>query len=137
MTKDKALEELFLAQQPLFDDQADFMATLTRRLDAVEYVRQHQEATLRHYRMAMVAAFVVGLFGGGITLALVLSMPAGTPMFAIHVQSDILQLFVDNLRTLFAAILSFLMTLASIGIFSNVHNMMVLSKYNISAQDIV
>ena len=53
MTKDKALEEMFLSQQPHFDDNADFMATLTRRLDAVEYVRHHQEATLRCYRMAM------------------------------------------------------------------------------------
>ena len=44
--KDKALEELFLAQKPHFDDKADFMASLTRRLDAVEYVRQHQEATI-------------------------------------------------------------------------------------------
>ena len=47
--KDKALEELFLAQKPHFDDKVDFMASLTRRLDAVEYVRQHQEATIRRY----------------------------------------------------------------------------------------
>ena len=59
MTKDKKLEELFLSQQPHFNDNADFMGTLTRRLDAVEYVRQHQDATLRHYRMAMIAAFVI------------------------------------------------------------------------------
>ena len=50
MSKDKALEELFLAQKPHFDDNADFMAALTRRLDAVEYVRRHQEATIRRYR---------------------------------------------------------------------------------------
>ena len=49
MSKDQALEELFLAQKPHFDDKADFMAKLTRRLDAVEYVRQHQEATIRRY----------------------------------------------------------------------------------------
>ena len=64
MSKDKALEELFLAQKPHFDDNADFMAALTRRLDAVEYVRQHQEATIRRYKMAMVAAFVTAGFCG-------------------------------------------------------------------------
>ena len=40
MTKDKALEELFLAQKPKFDDNTDFMARLTRRLHAVDYVTQ-------------------------------------------------------------------------------------------------
>ena len=69
MSKDKALEELFLAQKPHFDDNADFMAALTRRLDAVEYVRRHQEATIRRYKIAMVVAFVIGVVSGAISLA--------------------------------------------------------------------
>ena len=35
MTKDKALEELFLAHKPQYDDEIDFMAALNKRLDAV------------------------------------------------------------------------------------------------------
>lgn len=81
MTKDKALEELFLAQQPHFDDHADFMAALAHRLDAVEYVRQHQEATLRRYKLAMVATFVVGLVSGAVTL---LSCCRCLPMCPVH-----------------------------------------------------
>ena len=46
MKKDKALEELFLAQKPHFSDKADFMAALTKRLDAVEFIKQHQELYL-------------------------------------------------------------------------------------------
>ena len=46
MTKDKALEELFLAKKPHFDDHDTFMANLTKRLDAVEFIHQHQEATV-------------------------------------------------------------------------------------------
>ena len=38
MMKDKALEDIFLAQKPHFQDNADFMAALTKRLDAVEYI---------------------------------------------------------------------------------------------------
>ena len=106
MTKDKALEELFLAQQPHFDDQADFMATLTRRLDAVEYVRQHQEATLRSYKLAMVAAFVVGLVSGAVTLAFVLSMPADVPLFTVRVQSGLLLWLAQNSRLLSATVSS-------------------------------
>ena len=29
-------------------------------MDAVEYVKQHQEVTIRRYKMAVLAAFVVG-----------------------------------------------------------------------------
>ena len=61
MTKDKALEELFLAKKPHFDDHDTFMANLTKRLDAVEFIHQHQEATIRRYKMAMIATFVIGI----------------------------------------------------------------------------
>ena len=57
MIKDKALEELFLTQKPHFDDHDVFMADLTKRLDAVEFIRQYQEAAIRRYKMAMVVAF--------------------------------------------------------------------------------
>ena len=110
MNKDKALEDLFLAQKPHFDDQTDFMAALNRRLDAVEYVRQHQEATLRRYKMAMAAAFVIGIVSGAATLAFVLSMPADVPLFTVHVQSSILLWIADYSRTLSASILSQLMS---------------------------
>ena len=124
MNKDKALEELFLAQKPHFDDQTDFMAALNRRLDAVEYVRQHQEATLRRYKMAMVAAFVIGIVSGAATLAFVLSMPADVPLFTVHVQSSILLWLADNSRTLSATILSLLMSLGLMSIASNVHDIL-------------
>jgi len=65
MKKDKALEELFLSQSPHFDDCADFMAKLNKRLDAVEHTKQRQTPTSRRYKMAIVwyaaAAAVVGL----------------------------------------------------------------------------
>ena len=46
MNRDKALEELFLANKPQFDDSDAFIASLTKRLDAVEYIKQYQEATI-------------------------------------------------------------------------------------------
>ena len=63
MTKDKALEEIFLSQAPHFDDNAEFMEKFTKRLDAVEHIRQHQTSTIRSYKIVMVAAAaaVVGL----------------------------------------------------------------------------
>ena len=124
MNKDKALEDLFLAQKPHFDDQTDFMAALNRRLDAVEYVRQHQEATLRRYKMAMVAAFVIGIVSGAATLAFVLSMPADVPLFTVHVQSTVLLWLADNSRVISATILALLMSLGMMTIASNVHDIL-------------
>ena len=124
MNKDKALEDLFLAQKPHFDDQTDFMAALNRRLDAVEYVRQHQEATLRRYKMAMAAAFVIGIVSGAVTLAFVLSMPADVPLFTVHVQSTVLLWLADNSRVISATILALLMSLGLMTIASNVHDIL-------------
>ena len=131
MSKDKALEELFLAQKPHFDDNADFMAALTRRLDAVEYVRRHQEATIRRYKMAMVVAFVVGIISGAITLAFVLSMPADMPLFTVHVQSGILVWLADNSRVILSTVLALLMSLGLMSIISNVNDIQRLQKKQI------
>ena len=128
MSKDKALEELFLAQKPHFDDNADFMAALTKRLDAVEFVRRHQEATIRRYKMAMVIAFAVGVVSGAITLAFVLSLPAGIPLFTFHVQSGILLWLADNSRVILSTVLALLMSLGMMSIISNIQDILHLQK---------
>lgn len=124
MKKDKALEDLFLAQKPQFPDKADFMASLTERLDAVEYLKQHQEATIRRYKMLMVAAFVVGIVSGAVAIGYALSMPADVPLFTCHVQIAPLLWLADNSRLIAATGLSILMTLGIISIISNVQDIM-------------
>ena len=122
MKKDKALEELFLAQKPQFSDNADFMKSLTKRLDAVEYIKQHQEATIRRYKMMMVAAFVVGIISGAVSIGYVLSMPADVPLFTFQVQTGLLLWLAENSRLIAATGLSLLMTLGIISIISNVQD---------------
>jgi hypothetical protein len=134
MSKDKALEELFLAQKPHFDDNADFMAALTKRLDAVEFVRRHQEATIRRYKMAMVVAFVVGIISGAITMAFVLSMPAGMPLFTVHVQSGILLWLAENSRVILTTVLALLMSFGTMSIISNVQDIRHLQKNRLVAE---
>src|SRR5574344_989235 len=90
MTKDKALEDLFLAAKPSFDNTDQFMPLLIKRLDAVEYLKQHEEACIRRYRYGMIAAFVLGIVCGGIILALMLSAPANSPLITFNVESGIL-----------------------------------------------
>ena len=122
--KDKALEELFLAQKPHFSDNADFMAALTKRLDAVEYIKQRQEATIRRYKMLMVAAFVVGIISGATAIAYVLSMPADVPLFTFKVQTDILLWLAEKSRLIAATGLSLLLTFGIISIISNVQDIL-------------
>ena len=120
MMKDKALEELFLAQRPPFDDKDEFMARLTRKLDAVEYLRQYEEANLRRYRYAMVAVFVSGIIVGGALLAVVLSTPSELPLFTFHASSGVLLAIEQYSRTLATIALSLIMGFGIISIVSNI-----------------
>jgi hypothetical protein len=122
MIKDKALEELFLTQKPHFDDHDSFMANLTKRLDAVEFIRQHQEAAIRRYKMAMVAAFVVGIVSGAITMAFILSTPTDVPLFTFHLQTSFFIWFAENSRPIAATALALVMTLGMMSIISNVQD---------------
>jgi hypothetical protein len=124
MNKDKALEELFLAQKPEFDDSADFMASLTKRLDAVEYIKQYEEAALRRYKMAMVVSLVVGFISGGATMVLLLSLPDDASLFPFHVQSGLFLWLADNARIIVATTLALLMSLGVISIVKNVQDIM-------------
>ena len=131
MEKDKKLEELVLSQKPTFDDKADFMAMVTRRLDAVEFVRQHQEATLRRYKLAMVAAFIVGIVSGAVTMAFVLSTPADVPLFTLSVESSILLWIAENSRLIATTALALMMSFGIMSIISNVQDILAIRHNSI------
>ena len=128
MSKDKVLEELFLAQEPHFDDKASFMAALIRRIEAVEYVRQYQGATIRRYKMAIVSAFVIGIISGAITLTVVLSMPAYIPLLTDYAQSHHLLWFAQNSHIISATILAMLMSIGTMSIVHNIHDIRCMKK---------
>ena len=124
MNKDKALEDLFLAQKPHFDDRDAFMASLTKRLDAVEYIKQHQEATLRRYKMAAVVAFVAGIISGAIAMIYILSTPMDVPVFTFRNQFFLLQWLSVNSRFITAAVVSLLTTVGIIAFVSNIQEVL-------------
>lgn len=120
MEKDIGLEELFLAQTPQFDDKAQFMERLTKRLDAVEYIKQYQEATLRRYKMAIAVTFVVGVISGATAIGFLLSTPADVPLFTFKVQTSFLLWFAENSRIIVTTAMSLFVTVGVISIYDNV-----------------
>ena len=120
MTKDNEIEELFLAQKPTFDDSAEFMAKLTKRLDAVEIVKQYQERTIRRYRIVIAVAFVVGIVSGTASTIWLLSSPIELPSVNFRTQTTFLLWLFQNFRLIAAAFFPMLMTFAACIITNNV-----------------
>ena len=116
--------------QPHFDDHDAFMTNLTKRLDAVEYIRQHQEATIRRYKMAMIAAFVVGIISGAVTMAFILSTPADVPLFEFQVQTGFLLWLAEYSRPIAATALALVMTLGMMSIINNVQDIVRMRRQN-------
>ena len=134
MIKDKALEELFLTQRPHFDDHDAFMDVLTRRLDVVEYLKQHQDTTIRRYKLVMIVAFIVGILSGAVTMAFVLSTPFDVSLFNFHVHTGFLLELSEISRPIVAAALTLLMTVGIISLISNIqdiNNIMKMKKKTI------
>ena len=129
MNKDKALEDLFLAQKPHFDDRDAFMASLTKRLDAVEYIKQHQEATIRRYKMAVVVAFLAGLIVGGIAIAYLLATPTNAPLFNFDTHNIfVLEWLCGNSRLITVSAISLLMTVGITSFIGNIQELMSMRK---------
>ena len=125
MNKDRALEELFLANKPQFDDKEAFMTSLTKRLDAVEYIKQYQEATIRRYKMAVVVAFFAGLVVGGIAIAYLLASPSDTPLFNFDTHNIyFLEWLCGNSRIITVSAISLLMTVGITSFIGNIQELM-------------
>lgn len=137
MNSDNSIRELFEAQKPHFTDGAEFMARLSKRLDAVEYIKQYQEQTIRRYKMAMVAAFVVGIISGATTIGFLLSTPADVPLFTFQVQTGLFLWLMQNSRIIVSTGLAILMTLGIFSIISNIQDVRRMSQETITTASCV
>ncbi len=129
MNKDKALEELFLAHRPHFDDSDAFMESLTKRLDAVEFIKQHQEAIIRRYKLAVVAALVVGLIVGSGAIAYLLLSPTNVPVFNFDTHNlFLLEWLCGNSRMVTITAISLLLTIGITSFIGNIHELMTMRQ---------
>ena len=101
-------EELFDRFHPTLADSELFNQRLERKLAMIDEIRQSQAAQIHHYRMAVVAAFAVGVILGGGFLTFILSAPADVPLFAFGINFYPL-LFIEQNSRLISALLTSLM----------------------------
>lgn len=74
--KEKTIEEMFAHYQPDLGDSGEYMAHLTKKLEAAEYAKQYKAEQTRRYRRMMVLVFVAGVLTGGILMLITLMHPA-------------------------------------------------------------
>lgn len=73
--KENTIEDLFAQYQPDLGDRNEYMAQLSKKLEAAEYAKQYREAQTRRYHRMMVAVFISGIVTGAIGVVLVLLHP--------------------------------------------------------------
>ena len=118
MEKDNTLEDIFQNFNPELNDNAVFMQRLNRKLEAIEYLKQVQERQIRRYRYAVLAAFVMGIIGGGSFFTFMLYHPEVISMFTFKTDLPILSFIVENS---YPFLLSFIALLMGFAIISTVN----------------
>ena len=107
--KDTAIEEMFARYQPDLGDNEKYMEALSKKLEAVEYVKKYREEQVRHYRKMMIAVFTMGIVTGAIGIILALLYPVWT------VSTINIPVFPQN-QTLHLPNISFLLVICFVGL---------------------
>ncbi len=123
MEKDNKLEKLFADFQPELGDNADFMETLNRKLDAVEYIKKVQDAQIRRYKCVVVAALVLGIISGGVLSVFIIAMPDMTPLFSFDTQFLPLLLIQQHSRTLSLIVIALFMSFGIVTLLSQIQKL--------------
>jgi hypothetical protein len=95
----------------------------------VEYIKQHHEATIRSYKMAMLYAFVAGLIVGGGAIAYLLLSPTNVPLFNFDKHNIFfLEWLCGNSRLITVTVISLLMTFGIVSFIGNIQELMAMRQ---------
>ena len=72
MTGDTEIVKLFSTAKTEFEDNEEFINSLSARLDKLEYIKRMQEEKLRNYKTGILAAFISGVI---LAIAAIAYMP--------------------------------------------------------------
>lgn len=98
MNDEIRLQELFDSFHPTLADSNLFNQRLDRKLKMIDEIKQAQTNQIRHYRMAVVAAFVAGIIFGSVIFAIILTTPSDVPLFSFGINFYPLMLIEQNSR---------------------------------------
>lgn len=120
MEKDKTLEQLFESFNPDLGSSDAFMSSLTRKLEAVEYIKQMQEAQKLRYKRALLVAFGAGMVASLVLIAVILLLPTMAPVLSLHAAP--FAFFESNGRIIILIFLSLVAGTSIIGLSANQAN---------------
>ena len=122
MNDDIRLQELFDSFHPTLADSNLFNQRLDRKLKMIDEIKQAQTNQIRHYRMAVVTAFVAGIIFGSVIFAIILTTPSDVPLFSFGINFYPLMLIEQNSR-LFSMLLTSLIIAFCIVAMMNINEM--------------
>lgn len=103
MTDEKFFEELFSNYNPTMKSDDVFMDTLSKKLAAIEFVKQYYEEEMRRCKMFMLVSLVCGIIIGVGFGMWIVSLPDNVPLFTFGIQSEVL-LFVERNSKIFSIV---------------------------------
>lgn len=98
MIDDKEFDKLFADFHPQMNDDKAFVESVSHKLEAVDMVKQYQEAQLGKYRKRAVLAFVIGAVIGGLVMLVAAFLPSPMDLFVISVKSDFIRMLIENMK---------------------------------------
>lgn len=116
MEKDRTLEKIFQEFRPELQSSEAFMERLERELKVVERVKILKDIQIRKYRLVVLAAFVLGVIGGGMLFAFMLLSPESVPTFSFGSESFLLLFIEQNGRLLSLVFMALLVSYGIIGV---------------------
>ena len=123
MEKDKTLEELFRNFNPKLNDDDVFMQNLNKKLDAVEYLKEIQNRQLRHYRYALIAAFIVGIVCGCAISYYLLVNPDAFSSFVVKSNIPVISLLLKNISTVVISAIIIVVCYAVTAVINLIHEL--------------
>lgn len=132
MERDKNLEELFQQFNPDLGSKDLFMSSLSRKLEAIEYVKRVQDAQIHRYKVALLVAFIAGMVVSVGLIAFIAFLPATAPLFTFGISAAPFVFLEEHSHIIAFIILSLIASSSVIGISNTFLSISSLKTWRIS-----
>lgn len=121
MNKADELQTLFQDFRPDLSSNRLFMEKLSRKLDAVEYIKQVQDRQIRRYKYAVLVAFLAGGICCAVLMAFLYVMPEQTPLWNFDSEMKFLVFLKEHSRIFALSFTALLMSFCIVNGVSVMH----------------